>query len=90
MIVRADGRPARKRVVEMSANPTLFAFLMTGDPMKMFSDNGLLLRCRNPHCNEPIMASNHGDDGTWRVECSCTEWRCSSRAAAHHRLVGAH
>jgi hypothetical protein len=85
VILQANGRPARKRIVEVSANPTLFAFLMTGDPMQLFSSHGLVLACRA--CHLPVQASNGLSDGTWVVECGCTEWRCASAAARQTRLT---
>lgn len=88
MIVRPDGRPASKRVINLTANPTLFAFLMTGDPMLLFSTNGLVLACRS--CKLPVEAANDATDGTWKVECGCTAWVCSSQVASRHRLVRAH
>lgn len=85
MILQPNGQPARKKIVDLTANPTLFSFLMTGDPMQLFSSHGLVLDCRT--CKLPVQASNGLADGTWRVECGCTEWRCASAAARGTRLT---
>ena len=85
MILQPNGRPATKKVRDLTAHPALFSFLMTGDPFNLFSSHGMDLVCRS--CKEPVLPTgNAPSDGTWRVECACTQFTCSSQAAVRKPL----
>jgi len=89
VILQPNGAPARKAVKDMTARPALFVFLMTGDPMNLFSSHGMDLVCRS--CKEPVLPSGAApSDSTWRVECGCTEYRCSRQAATRRNLESYH
>ena len=89
MILKPNGQPAKKPVRDLTARPQLFTFLMTGDPMQLFSSHGLDLVCRS--CKLPVLPlGNAPNDGTWRIECGCTEFRCVSQAAKRRTLTGVH
>jgi len=85
VILQPNGAPARKKVKNLTAQPALFSFLMTGDPMNLFSSHNMDLVCRS--CKEPVLPMGAAPlDGTWRVECACTEYKCSSQAAQRKSL----
>ena len=89
MILNVNGQPATKKVKDLTARPALFVFLMTGDPMNLFSSHGMDLVCRS--CKEPVLPSGAApSDSTWRVECGCTEYRCSRQAATRRHLESYH
>ena len=80
MILQPNGSPARKKVVDLTPTPQMFSFLMTGDPMQLLSSHGMDIVCRT--CKEPVLPQGAApNDATWRVECSCTLYKCSSKAA---------
>ena len=89
MILKPNGAPARKTVKDMTARPALFVFLMTGDPMALFSQHNMDLVCRS--CKQPVLpVGNSPSDSTWRVECVCTEYRVSRQAAVRRSLESYH